>query len=605
MRRLLSSVTVLACLCAAAACTSSAQAAYFLGEPVDDARSVGDMDLSRDGTGGVAYVKSEGGVDHIFVSRFVGGVFQAPERVDGPFAGPSSQPAIAAAPDGRLVVLFSNGGYVHGVVRPEGKGFSGPVALGDGFSPSVDMAVNGNAIASFTSNSADVRVARLDRRNNAWGTLGGVADVSPPSVAGAGTGRSKIAISADGVGVVTWGENTHVYARKIFVSSGLSTSPQDLTPPAFGGKASTFSELPDIDAEEDSSYAWVVFRQVLAGGGARILARRQRGTEFDPPIGVDVGDEQGTAPSIEITPRGVGLAAMAGATSGQPMAATLDKRDAFSIGARILVPSSVPSTPATAIADNGDGLVAGVLAGPGQPPFVRVRPYLEGVPQTDVNLSRPELGPVAAGMGLVAAADRNDGFIVAWIQGGKLVAGYGDRAPGTFVGYTRRKCCVAARAKLTWQRAFELWGPLRYEVYVDGKLSGVSNTAGLTLAKPLKGSRHRWQVIARDVRGQFSRTTRRTLIVDDLRPRQRLKYTRKGRRVSLVVRGKDVRRRGHKTSGLGTTTFAWGDKRKTKRRGSLVRASHRYRRSGTFTLTVTTRDKAGNETVRKRKVRVR
>jgi hypothetical protein len=601
MRRLLIRATALACLYAVA-CTASAQAAYFLGEPVDDARIVGDMDLSRDGTGGVTYVKSVGGVDHVFVSRFINGVFQAPERVDGAFGGFSSQPAIAAAPGGRLAVVFTNGGYVHGVVRPEGKGFSGPVALGDGFGPSVDMAVNGAAIASFTSNAADVRVARLDRKSNIWSTLGGVADLSAGNVAGTGTGRSKIAISADGVGVVTWGESAHVYARKIFVSSGFSTSPQDLTPPVFGGSATTLSELPDIDAEEDSSYAWVVFRQVLAGGGARILARRQRGTTFDPPIGIDVGDEQGTTPRIEMTPRGVGLAAMSGLTSGQPMAATLDKRDAFSIGARILAPSAVPSTPAAAMADNEDGLIAGVLAGAGQPPFVRVRPYLEGVPQTDVNLSRPDLGPVADGMGLVAAADRNDGFIVAWIQGSKLVAGYGDRVPGTFVGYTRRKCCVAARAKLTWQRAFELWGPLRYEVYVDGKLRGVSSTASLKLSKPLKGIKHKWQVIARDVRGQFSRTKTRTLVVDDLKPRQSLRYKRKGRNVNLVIRSKDVRRKRHKTSGIGGTVVAWGDGRKSSRGGTLARASHRYRRSGTFTIRITTRDKAGNETVRKRKV---
>ncbi|MDQ3678421.1 MAG: hypothetical protein M3401_16765 [Actinomycetota bacterium] len=601
MRRLLIVASTLACIYTAA-WTSTAQAGFFPGNPIDDARVVGDIDLARDGTGAVAYIKTVGGVDHVFVSRFSGGVFQPPERVDGAFAGLSSQPAIAAAPGGRLVVVFVNGGFVHGVVRPAGTGFSGTTALGDGSDPSVDMSIHGTAMASFTSNAADVRVSRLDGTNNRWSTLPQVADFAATNAAGHGSGRSKIAISADGVAVVTWGEAGHVYARKVF-GSGLSNAPQDLTPPSFAGKASTLSELPDIDAEEDSSYAWVVFRQVLSGGGARILARRQRGTTFDPPIGIDVGNEPGTEPRIEITPRGVGLAAMAGATSRQPMAATIDKRDMFSAGSRILLPSAVPSTPTAAMSDNDNGLVAGILGGLGQPPFVRVRPYLEGQPQPEVNLSRPELGAVAAGMGLQAAADRSDGFIVAWIQGGKLVAGYGDREPGNFVGYTRRKCCVAARAKLTWQRSFELWGPVRYEVYVDGKLAGTTTNVKMKLAKSLRGIRHKWQVIAKDVRGQFKRTKTRALIVDDLRPRQSVRFSRKGRRVNLVVRGRDPRRAGHRTSAMAGTVVSWGDGRKTSRRGRIARFRHRYRRSGKFTVKITTRDKAGNETVRRRTVR--
>src|SRR6476660_1273447 len=123
MRRLLI-CAVLGCL-PAAAWTSSAQAGFFPGDPVDAASRVGDIDLARDGTGGVTYVKNVGGADHIFVSRFVGGAFQAPERVDGAFGGSSSEPVIAASPDGRLAVVFVNGGFVHGVVRPVGQGFSG------------------------------------------------------------------------------------------------------------------------------------------------------------------------------------------------------------------------------------------------------------------------------------------------------------------------------------------------------------------------------------------------------------------------------------------------------------------------------------------------
>ena len=80
----------------------------------------------------------------------------------------------------------------------------------------------------------------------------------------------------------------------------------------------TTSDRPDIDIEDDSSYAWVVFRQTFADGGSRVLARRQRGTQFDPPVAVDTGDESVRDPRIDLNGRGRGLAAMAGASTGQP-----------------------------------------------------------------------------------------------------------------------------------------------------------------------------------------------------------------------------------------------------------------------------------------------
>ncbi|MDP9347230.1 MAG: hypothetical protein M3P44_16260, partial [Actinomycetota bacterium] len=59
---------------------------YFPGEPVDgpsaDVQTLGDLRVARDGTGAMAWVRKDGGVDHVFVSRLVGGAFLAPERVD-------------------------------------------------------------------------------------------------------------------------------------------------------------------------------------------------------------------------------------------------------------------------------------------------------------------------------------------------------------------------------------------------------------------------------------------------------------------------------------------------------------------------------------------
>src|SRR5436305_7216308 len=144
MRRLLAMTAILFALPAAAA-----RAGVFPGDAVDgpgvpgaEIQSLGDLDLARDGTGGLAYVKRVDGVDAIFVARFVGGVFLPGERVDGGLPGPSSPPVVTASDGERLAIVFVNSGVVYGVVRPGGStGFQAPVPLGPGSDPSVDLSV--------------------------------------------------------------------------------------------------------------------------------------------------------------------------------------------------------------------------------------------------------------------------------------------------------------------------------------------------------------------------------------------------------------------------------------------------------------------------------
>ena len=308
------------------------------------------------------------------MARFADGAFQAAEPLDSGLPGASSQPVVGAADAGRLVVVFVNAGTVYGVVRPSGGAWSAPTPLGGGLNPAVDLSINGTAFASFTA-EGDVRVARLDRRVNAWTLLPEAADVDPAKAAGVGGGRSRVAISADGVGVVTWGEGGHVYARKMF-GAGLSNAPQDLTPADFEGRVAGASDLPEIDAEDDSSYAWVVFRQTFADGGTRILARRQRGTSFDDPVAVDeAGGEPTAGPRIDLNGRGVAVATTSGTQSGQPMWAVTD-RDLFGTGGRLFVPSAIAPAvvPAVvpAIGENNDGLIGAVLGAAGEAP-VRAR----------------------------------------------------------------------------------------------------------------------------------------------------------------------------------------------------------------------------------------
>ncbi len=610
MRRPLLLTSLLALLAALAA--APAHAAFFLGDAIDgpspDIRSLGDVDLARDSTGALAYVRQVDGVDHVFVSRFEGGVFTAPERIDGPLPTASSQPVVGASDGGRLVVVFVSGGIVQGVVRPAGGAWSAPVALGAGADPSVDLSINGTAFASFTA-ASDVRIARLDRRTNTWEVIAQPADANPAQAAGVGTGRSRVAISADGIGIVTWGEGGHVYARKMFAGA-LSDAPQDLTPaPAdFGGRVPVLSDLPDIDAEDDSSYAWVVFRQRFADGGTRILARRQRGTAFDPPVAIDEnGGEAVGAPRIDLNGRGVGLAMTTGAVSGQPMAAILE-RDQFGAGSRFFVPSIAAPAVVPAISENNSGLLGAVLGPPGVAPYVGVRAIDDAKPGAEQVLSRPELGAVVPELGFDVAADRASGVVVAWVQGGvqdrKIVAGYLDRPPGTFAGYTSQRCCRGAQPRLSWQASFNLWGPVRYVVTIDGTPAGETTDTSLTLPAPLTGPTHEWQVQAVDVRGQTKRTRTRRLRIDDLAPRISVGYKRARRVVRLSVRARDPDPSGHRASGMASIAVSWGDRTKAALGTFAVRARHRYPGKGTYTLEIVARDRAGNRRSDRRTVRI-
>jgi hypothetical protein len=589
--------------------TAPARAAFFPGDPVDgpsaDVHALGDLDLARDGTGALVYVKAVDGVDHVFAARFEKGVFQPIERIDGALGGPSSQPVVGASDSGRLAIVFVNAGTVYGVVRSSGQGFSAPVSLGTGVDPAVDLSINGTAFASFTS-AGDVRLARLDRRTNGWTVIAQPADVDPSRPAGVGTGRSKVAISADGIGIVTWGEAGHVFARKMF-NEGISDEPQDLTPTSLLNRVATTSDLPDVDAEDDSSYAWVVFRQTFADGGSRILARRQRGTQFDPPVAVDVGDEPVRDPRIDLNGRGRAVATAAGATSGQPMAALTDERDVFGAGGRILTPSLVGPAAAPTISENNQALVAAILGGAGAAPAVSARPYVGGKPGPDVALSRPELGPVDPA-NLQAASDRAGGAVVAWMQGGpgdrRIVAGYFDRPPLRFAGYTTQRCCRGPAPLLRWQEAFDLWGATRYEVFVDGALVGRSASTALKVMTPLRGGTHQWQVRAIDIRGGATRTLTRLLRIDDRKPLLTVRYKRSKRVVTLAARARDDGRSGHLASGLAGIVVSWGDRAPGVSGRFAVRATHRYGRGGAYTLTVTARDAAGNEAVSTRTVRI-
>ena len=398
------------------------------------------------------------------------------------------------------------------------------------------------AYASWTgpgASAADVRAARLERTAGAFTGLQAPLDVDPAADAGAGSGRSRVAVSADGSAVVTWGEAGHVYARRLF-ELRLSTAPQDLTLPALGGAAGGAADAPDVDIEDDSSYAWVAFRQ-LFGGVPRAIARRLVGSQFDAPAVLDDGQAAGP-PRIDVSGRGDGYGAVASLGSNGALAAAL-KDDAFAPAVLLGGGFGAPPAPLPVVVYTGDGAVIYQQGEADGTRTIRLRPYdfdartrAVTAPGDPVLISDPALGAPDAARGLHGAANRAGDLSVAFVQGDgagrRIVAASFDRAPGTFAGYTSTRWRRASRPALSWGASFELWGPLTYRVELDGQAVATTATTRATLAQPVADGLHRWRVVAVDRRGQATATRTRTLRVDATKPRiARFGARRSGRTV--------------------------------------------------------------------------
>lgn len=603
MRRRLALLTVLVPLAIPSA-AGAAAGTFFPGEPIDgpsaDVQSLGDLRVARDGTGAMTWVRQDGGVDHIFVSRLVDGAFRGPERVDVGLDGPGSQPVLSVGDGGRIVVAFTNGGAVYTVNRAAGASAYDPPQLiaQPAGNPAVATSINGTSYLVY-STLGDVHAARMDRKATTFAGIDGVLDIDPARDAGSGTGRPKVAVAADGVGTAVWGEGGSTYARRIF-ENRLSAAPQTIA---------DSSELPDIDTEDDSSFAWAIVRQTTDG---RAIARRLVGSEFDAPVFVD-GGEPVAEPAIDINGRGVGYAAMSSTASGTAFGAVL-KDDKFNPG----VPLGGLGGPAfarPATAENGDGLVAYEQTDPAGR-AVHARPF-DYVPTTravtqpgpDALLSKPELGATDASRGLRAAADRAGDIVVAFIQGDgasrQLVAATFDRAPGTFLGTTStRRFVKGPRPTLKWSSAFELWGPLTYTVLIDGKPNGQTQSPSLTVPNPVSDGLHKWRVIATDRRGQSTSTRTRDVRIDGTPPKASFRVSgarRRGGLVRVAVKASDPSGRRAKASGVKLVKVSFGDR--TKAVAGRV-ALHRYRRGGKFTVLVSVTDVAGNVTLLQRRISI-
>jgi hypothetical protein len=570
---------------------ASAHAGWIPAAAVDgpsaDIVKVGNVDLARDGTGAIAYLRRDGGVPHVFVARLADGAWRAPERLDYT-SGEATEVKLAVGDGHRLAIVWVADGNVYANVAggtPFGPGpFTGPVQIGgpDARSVDVDLGVNGAAYAVWEQ-GGDVRSARL--QDTTWNGLPPALDVDPALEAGTGRLRPKVAVSAEGYAVATWGDRTpdgatRVWARRL-TGMTLSAFPQDLTIP--GGVA----DSPDIDIEDDGSFAWVVFRQDFAGV-SRTIGRRLVGSAFEPFEPMD-GGIGGTEPRIDMTDRGAGYGVAQGNGGPLVVGSWLDHDHFEQPGGRLDgLDSPVPTKPEVAAADRGDIAIAWRSGATARARFKDLNVAM----QPEFQVSNPGLGPVID-PGVYIGGDRFGDFVVAMVQGTEgalaLTAATFDRAPGAPFIDTSEAYKRATRPLLRWRSGLELWGVQRFRVFMDGVQIGETTNDTFTPSTPLTPGRHTWQIEAVDRAGQTARSRVRTLKIDPVAPTLKVSLAGKraaGKGLKISVKASD----NAGGSGLDHITVDYGDKSPVS---NSKRTTHRYKR-GKFKLKVVAVDKAGN-----------
>jgi hypothetical protein len=190
---------------------AAADAAIVPGAPVDGpsaditANSVVQADVAPDGTAAIAYLK--GATPKVWVSRLVGGAWGAPEQVDS-LPGASSNPRIAVANGGKVVVTFANGGNLQAVVKPSAETpFGTPTNIGNTAQyGEVDLAPNGNGYVAIKGTTV-LTASRLE--GTTFTPITGDLNNNSMQEAGGSDREAKVATRSDGTdAVIAWGEFT-------------------------------------------------------------------------------------------------------------------------------------------------------------------------------------------------------------------------------------------------------------------------------------------------------------------------------------------------------------------------------------------------------------
>ncbi len=585
------------------------------------------LSVARDGTGGLVYLKSVAGVTHVFLSRLLAGVFGPPEQIDvgSGLAGASSQPVIAASAPGKLLIAFINGGGLYTVQAADGQSpISAPSQLfpdarepsAGASNPALAISTFGKAYLAFTATDAsgsDVRAGYYYR--GVWGLESPPLSLSHTDAAGTGPRRPAVAAAGDGVGIVVWGENRHVYSRRV---SGLQPSVVDeqADVPMTSGES---ADQPVVASGGDSSYAIVAYRELPDGSAqpSRVVMDRLRGSSFDQIAAADANPSgQGAdQPQAAVTEYGAGFVTSEHDQSHDLYAAPLNNNEGFTGStqqvngqSQTAAPHAVPATA---------GLYSTLIAFQQTPgsdglPEIRVRyaPFDLALGPEQL-VSSPALGPADAASGLVAGGDIAGDAAIAWVQGlspnAQIVAAQLYQPPGGFAPTSPFGYSTSAHPVLAWSAASELWGAVGYDVTLDGNLLATTTATQVQIPTPVPDGRHSFQVTAINQAGQRTTAGPETVLVDTVAPQASIRVTgarRVGRTLRLGVSAVDMPapNAGAAASGIATVQVKWGDGAKAFIQHT---ATHTYRRHGTYSLIVIVSDRAGNRTVVTRQLTIR
>ncbi len=582
------------------------------------------LSVSRDGTGGLVYTKVIAGVAHVFVSRLIGGAFQAPEQVDATLAGASSQPVIAAGDNGLLLIAFINAGQLYVVTRPSAAaGYSAPGDLFSGAAnPAIALSIHNKGYLAFAAAAGagghDVRAAYWV--NGAWAVESSPLDAAPADDAGAGTGAPRVAASGDGVGIVVWGEAGHIDTRRVWGTSP-SVVFEQADPSALSGWNEVSASLPSISSGDDSSFADVTFQEQLSSGSAqqsRVVMRKLRASQYDPiaPLAPDglttPGPEGADQPQAILSEAYQGFLTSARDSSNQVWAARLGPAG---LPQTVIQLDSLPNaTPPYAVPGTA-GLYSGLVVwqhdpGPSGVPEIRAR-YFDGTSWApELVASSPALGPTNAAAGIAAAGDIAGDVAAAWVQGSAgssaIVTALLYNGPGSFGAVSASRYSTTARPVFAWSAAREQWGPLQYSLALDGVAVVRTTAAKLRVPSALTQGPHVWQVTATNQAGQASQARAVRVFVDSYAPAAQFTLTGPQRAKSFLrlnVRDSDQPPGLPASDGSGVAQMkvSWGDGKAATIRHRTI---HAYARPGRYRLTVAVTDRAGNRTTLIRVLRI-
>ncbi len=589
--------------------------------PSPDIDSLGGLSVARDGSGGLVYLKDVGGIAHAFVARLQGGAFRAPEELDGTLSGGSSQPVIAAGNGGLLLIAFINAGQLYVVDRAgSASAYTPPDPLADGASnPAIAISNFGKAYLAFTALGAgghDVRTAYY--YGGRWELEAAPLDAVPADDAGVGTGRPAVGAAGDGVGIVAWGEAGHVYSRKVW-GTFPSTVFEQADVSSLSGWSEVSADDPAIAVGGNSSYADVAYRERISNGGGdsqtRVLLRRLRGSQYERVNGADglstPGTDSADDPQIAADEYGQGLATSATADSGAVFSMQLGGSGLPGATMQInSTPGTGSPSPVPAPAGYHDGLIAWQQdPGSAGSPEIRVRFFDGSGFGPELVASSPALGVTQADRGLYAAGDIAADVAIAWVQttgaGSQIVAAQLYQPPGSIGALARFHYVRQSHTRLTWPAAREPWPPLRYLISVDGRPTAQTRGAtGVTLA--LADGPHTWSVQAVNRGGLTSTTRTAWLWVDTVPPIVSIELprtVRAGTAVHLFVTDTDAvpPQPAADASGIAKIKVRWGD-----RTSAVIGHGkyHLYRHPGSYRVTVTVTDRAGNATTVRQRIRI-